>query len=414
MTAPNKPAATSLSRRNFFAAGSAGLATAVLWADASAQESIRGNRTIADDPGPSNKPLEMENPSSNRPPATDHGDLGPTWYSFNLTHKRVERGGWTRQVTQRELPSSTDVAGVNMRLEAGSFRELHWHTAAEWAFVLYGSARITVLNPDGTVFIDDVQRGGLWYFPPGYPHSIQGLGPDGCEFLLVFDRGDFSEENTFLLSEWVADTPRDMLSKNLRLDSTAISRMPMRELFIFPAAVPGALADDRVSAGGAAARSAVSYSFQMLGMEPTVAAVGGEVRIVDSRNFPATKAIAAGLVTLKPGGMRELHWHPNSSEWQFYLAGTGRMSVFASPGRARAMEFNANDVGFVPAMAGHAIENTGDTDLVFLEILRSDRFVDFSLNNWLRHLPPEVVEAHLNLEPKSIREIPSERLVVIA
>ena len=80
-------------------------------------------------------------------------------------------------MTQRELPSSTELAGVNMRLTAGSFRELHWHTADEWAIMLYGNARVTLLNPDGTIFIDDVSKGDLWYFPAGFPHSIQGLLP---------------------------------------------------------------------------------------------------------------------------------------------------------------------------------------------------------------------------------------------
>jgi len=94
-----------------------------------------------------------------------------------------------------------------MRLTAGSFRELHWHTADEWAMMLYGKARVTVSNPDGTMFIDDVGKGDLWLFPAGYPHSIQGLQPDGCEFLLVFDEGNFTEEGTFLLSELLAHTP---------------------------------------------------------------------------------------------------------------------------------------------------------------------------------------------------------------
>src|SRR5664279_2235212 len=148
----------------------------------------------ASDPRQGNRPLRRENQNSNTPPPTDHGDLGPIWYSFDLAHKRIQPGGWTHQVTQRELPPSTDLTGVNMRLTAGSFRELHWHTADEWAYMLYGNARVTVLNPDGTIFIDDVSEGDIWYFPAGFPHSIQGLGPDGCEFLLVFDQGMFSEE----------------------------------------------------------------------------------------------------------------------------------------------------------------------------------------------------------------------------
>ncbi len=85
------------------------------------------------DPGPENRTLLRANPSSNDPPFTDRGNSGPLWYSFDLAPKRVQPGGWTHQVTQRELPSSKDIAGVNMRLTSGSFRELHWHTANEWA-----------------------------------------------------------------------------------------------------------------------------------------------------------------------------------------------------------------------------------------------------------------------------------------
>jgi mannose-6-phosphate isomerase-like protein (cupin superfamily) len=147
-----------------------------------------------------------ENPNSNFPPPTDHGNIEPVWCSFDLTHKRVQGGGWTNQATQRELVPSKDIAGVRMRLTAGSFRELHWRTADEWVFVLYGNARVTVLNPDGTIFIGDVGKGDLWYFPAGFPHSIQGLGPDGTEFMLVFDQGSFSEDNTFLLSDWLASS----------------------------------------------------------------------------------------------------------------------------------------------------------------------------------------------------------------
>ena len=141
---------------------------------------------------------------------------------------------------------------------------------------------------------------------------------------------------------------------------------------------------------------------------------GGSARVVDSRNFPASKTVAAALVTVRPGGLRELHWHPNASEWQYYLSGSGRMTVFASSGKARTMNFTASDVGFVPAVAGHYIENTGDSELVFLEIFKSSRFEDFSLNNWIRRVPPEMAEAHLNLKEQQLKAIPSEKLEVIA
>jgi oxalate decarboxylase len=414
----DKPILDGVSRRSFLGVGSAALAT-VAMAGIAAQAQQREDTAKAEsdhssnDPGPENRPLLEMNPNTNTPPPTDHGDIGPIWYSFDLARKRVEEGGWTHQVTQRELSPSVDLAGVNMRLTSGSFRELHWHTANEWAFMEYGSARVTVLNPDGTMFIDDVKEGDLWFFPAGYPHSIQGLGPDGCQFLLVFDEGKFSEDNTFLISEFVAHVPPDILTKNSRLSPSDIAKLPKEQLYIFPAPLPQSLAADR-AAIGSSNLAPQQYTFKMTSMAPTVKNAGGEVRIVDSSNFPVSTSISAGLVRIKPGGIRELHWHPNASEWQFWLSGKGRMTIVMPEGRARTMDFRANDVGFVPAVAGHYIENTGTTDLVFLEMFKAPHFLDISLNNWIGRMPPEMAMAHLNLDRAALKKIPSEKQELIA
>jgi len=412
------PEAAGVSRRSFFGIGSAVLAGAALASVAHAQQSAGQVRTAeqdhsASDPGPENEVLQGENPNSNMPPPTDHGNVVPIWYSFDLAHKRVQPGGWTRQVTQRELPSSKDIAGVNMRLTSGSYRELHWHTADEWAIMLTGKARVTLLNPDGTIFIDDVAEGDLWYFPAGFPHSIQGLGPDGCEFLLVFDEGQFSEDSTFLLSDWVAHTPPEVLAMNFGLPERALGVMPKEEEYIFPGTVPGPLADNRAEVGGAAVASPIQYTFRLTAMTPTKRLPKGEVRIADSHNFPASQKVAAALVTVKPGGMRELHWHPNASEWQYYIKGKARMTVFNSEAHARTMDYKANDVGYVPAVAGHYVENTGDTDLVFLEMFKASEFQDVSLNNWLRRLPQLIVHEHLHLDAASIGRIPKEKQEIL-
>src|SRR5712672_1219109 len=230
-----KPSAAGVSRRTFLEVGSAGLASAALASLSAAQERSDTEKADQDhsssNPGPENKPLLDENPNSNLPPPTDHGHIEPIWYSFDLTYKRVEEGGWTNEVTEKVLPPSKDLAGVRMRLTAGSFRELHWHTADEWSIMLYGNARVTCLNPDGTVFIGDVGKGDLWYFPAGFPHSIQGLEPDGCEFILIFDQGSFSEDNTFLLSDWVRREPPCVLCKNCELSVQAHKTLPAIALY---------------------------------------------------------------------------------------------------------------------------------------------------------------------------------------
>jgi oxalate decarboxylase len=409
----------ALSRRKFLRASSAVLAVTALGGATVLRGQERASTRGAEhdhsssDPGQENKPLLDENPDANMPPPTDHGSVVPLWYSFDLVKKRVEEGGWTHQVTDRELPPSKDIAGVNMRLTAGSYRELHWHTADEWAYVLYGRARVTVMSPDGKMFIGEVGEGDIWLFPAGYPHSIQGLDPDGTEFLLVFNQGDFSEDGTMLLSEWMAHTPPEVLMKNFGLEREALAKLPTEALYIFPGTVPtNTVAEDQKEIGGSAVAASTQNTFKMKSMAPTRAADLGEVRIVDSRNFPLTK-LAAALVTLRPGGLRELHWHPNSSEWQFWIAGKGRMTVFFPVDNARTVDFNSNDVGYVPSNAPHYIENTGNTDAVFLEILASDVFEDVSLNQWLRRLPAAMVQAHLGLDEASLAKIPDQKLIVV-
>src|SRR6201995_133405 len=198
-----------------------------------------GNPT---DPGPANKVLDGQNPDSMWPPGTDSKSLVQNFkYPFSFANKRVYEGGWSREVTVRELPVSKTMAGVNMRLNAGGVRELHWHTSAEWAIMLYGTARITAIDADGKRFVADSKKKDLWFFPSGIPHSIQGLNPDGCEFLLVFDDGDFSESETVLLSDSIAHLPTEILSKNFAVDPKALQNVTRKELFIFKTDVPGSL-----------------------------------------------------------------------------------------------------------------------------------------------------------------------------
>jgi oxalate decarboxylase len=362
------------------------------------------------DPGPRNLARDRQNPDILVPPSTDHGTLPNLRFSFSDSHVRQETGGWTRQVTARELGVSKDIAGVNMRLNAGGVRELHWHKAAEWAYMLYGSARITAIDAQGHNFVDDVGVGDLWYFASGIPHSIQGLNPDGCEFLLVFDDGDFDEDNTFLLSDWFKHTPNEVLSKNFGVSGSSFDHIrDPSELYIFPAPVPGPLGSDRTVGTVAASPG---FSHKMLAQQP-IKTKSGTVRITDTSVFPASKTISAALVEVQPGGMRELHWHPNTNEWQYYIEGQARMGVFAASGQARTFDFMAGDVGFVPFAMGHYVENTGTAPLRFLEVFKSSYYADISLNQWLALTPPELVQAHLKLDPQTLAALHKEKFPIV-
>lgn len=359
--------------------------------------------------GPTNPSREAESRDRLSPPSTDHGTLPNLKWSFTDSHNRVSPGGWARQTTTRELPSATQLSGVNMRLTAGSVREMHWHREGEWAYMIKGRARITVVDQNLCAFQDDVGEGEGWYFPSGIPHSIQGLEGDGCEFLLVFDDGNFDENETFQLTDWLSRTPKEVLAKNFNVPESIFDHIPKEELYIFPAKVPGPLAEDRVVGLGPVPES---FSHRMIKMDP-IHMKYGVVRIMDSTNFPASKTIASALVEVEPGGMRELHWHPNSDEWQYYLSGQARMTVFASGGYAQTFDFQAGDVGSIPRSMPHYVENTGKTTLRFLEMFRSPKFEDVPLAQWLAFTPHELVRAHLNIDESVLAKIPPRKLPIV-
>jgi oxalate decarboxylase len=360
-------------------------------------------------PGPHDTGLAGTMPTFLDPPATDVGSLPQFWASFNLAPRRIQDGGWGRQVTVADFAISTEIAGVNMRLSAGGIRELHWHQQAEWAIMTYGHCRITILDALGRPYVADVKEGDLWYFPAGLPHSLQGLGPDGAEFVLAFDNGVSSEFNTLLATDWMAHTPPEVLAKNFGVPAEAFKNIPLQDRWIFQGKVPGPLAEIQAAVASKAGAPEFPFTFSLADAPKVSDNRGGFVQIADSSNFHVSKTIAAGLVTIRPGAMRTMHWHPNADEWQYYLKGTGRMTVFNAGPSANTANFHPGDIGYVQKGLGHYIENTDNTDLVLVAVFRSPRYEEISFSDWLAHSPPEMVAATFNLDPETVARFPRNR-----
>ncbi|HEY3365460.1 MAG TPA: oxalate decarboxylase family bicupin [Symbiobacteriaceae bacterium] len=370
---------------------------------------IRKDGEGAPDFGPRDVLRDLQNPDLLVPPATDAGTVPNLRFSFSDTYMQLNHGGWSREVTARQLPIATTLAGVNMALTPGGVRELHWHQQAEWAFMIRGRARITSVDQDGRNFIADVGLGDLWYFPPGIPHAIQGL-EKGCEFLLVFDDGSFSDLNTFSISDWFAHTPKEVLAANFGVPESAFAHIPAKQRYIYQSEVPGPLGIQKVpDPYGTVPKS---FTHRLLAQNP-IRTPGGTVRIVDSTNFPIATRIAAALVEIEPGAMREMHWHPNNDEWQYYLSGQGRMTAFAANGTARTFDVRAGDVGYIPFAFGHYIQNTGPQNLWFLEMFKSDRFADVSLNQWMALTPRQLVQDNLHASPELMNALRTEKWPVV-
>jgi oxalate decarboxylase len=412
------------SRRNILAATTVVGATTAISAAASAAQfgnpdrppegavNVTNPKALAE-PGPQNRTLANQIPSAGNAPATDVNGMPMFWTSFNLMHKRIQNGGWARQITQSDFQISEDVSGVNMRLGPGGVRELHWHQQAEWAVMVDGKCRITVVDAEGRPAVREVTAGDLWYFPAGLPHSLQGLGPSGAEFVLVFDNGRASEYNTLLLTDWMAHTPPEVLAENFNLPVSAFQNIPVDQLWIYQGSEPPPLAQVQREIASPLGEPELEFTFSTSKMAPTVQSRSGSVKIVDSRNFPVSTTIAAGVVTIKPGGLRELHWHPNADEWQYWVQGSGRMTVFNTGPSAVTMDFHAGDVGYVKKGLGHYIQNTGSTDIIMVETFKDKQFSEVTLSQWLAVSPRQMVAETLTMDPRLIEQISKGRSDVL-
>jgi oxalate decarboxylase len=411
-----------LSRRNILATAAAGAmsaATARAATFGNPDQPAEGSVNVTNpkaliDPGPQDPSLAGNEAAFQNPPATDVNGMSQFWTSFNLSPKRIQNGGWARQITVDDFAISKTISGVNMRLGPNGVRELHWHQQAEWAVVTSGTCRITIIDQLGRPQVEDVAEGGLWYFPAGLPHSLQGLEPDGTEFVIAFDNGESSEFNTLLVTDWLAHTPPEVLAKNFGLPEEAFKNIPVHNKWIYQSNTPAPpLAEVQAQMASAAGKPPNPFVFKSDQFKKIHETKSGSVRLADSTNFLVSKAIAATVVTIKPGGLREMHWHPNADEWNYWLKGQGRVTVFNTGPQGMTANFHPGDIGYVKKALGHYVENTGDTDLVYMEVFKADRFEEIGLSNWLAHSPTAMVAETLNIDPGLLSQIPNNNPAIV-
>jgi oxalate decarboxylase len=339
-----------------------------------------------------------------------HEELPTFRFAMEAQKGRITEGGSAKEATVKQLPISTGLAGVSMRLKPGGLRELHWHAnAAEWAFVVKGRVRTTVIGPDGLSETNDFDPGDVWYFPRGHGHAVQNLGKDEAHFVLVFDDGGFSEYRTFGVTDWLAQTPTSVLAKNLGLSEAELAKLPKEELFIPQGRVPDPAEPLHQKIQKT---SPLTHRFPLMA-QPASRFPGGEERRVSVKEFPVSKTITGVILDLKPGALRELHWHPHANEWLYFISGKARMGLFGSHGRYRSEDFSTGDAGYIPQGFGHYIENTGETTCRILIAFDSGDYQEISLSAWLGSNPNKLLADNLKASDALVEKLPDHRVFLV-
>ena len=334
-------------------------------------------------------------------------------FKFDLEAAKgwVGEAGSAKEATIAEFPASVNIAGVSMRLKTGGIRELHWHAiAAEWAFVLTGTVLATVISPNGQPATDIFEPGDIWYFPKGHGHALQNISNEEAHFILGFDDGHFSEFGTFSITDWVGRTPQSVLLRNLGLSSGTTAGLPKKELYILPGKIPSRvpeayLADDVET-------SQNPHKFRLAKMAP-LTFPGGWERIVTAKEFPINNTLTSVLQYLEPGALREMHWHPNADEWQYYVSGRSRVTVFGAHGRARTEEFGPGQVCFVQQGFGHYVEQIGSEPTKLFALFNSPVFEEISISKWLAGNPASLIADNFGIAHDEVGRLPKKALGII-
>ncbi len=344
-------------------------------------------------------------------PALSEKDLPTFKFELEKTEGKTLGGSYGKEATVKQLPISKGLAGVSMKLEPGVMRELHWHaTAAEWAFVIDGRVRTTAIDPQGRSEINDFDPGDIWYFPRGHGHVLECLGDRPCHFILIFDNGYFSEFGTFSISDWIGHAPKSLLAKNFGLPESAFDGFPTEEVYFArgnhpPDSIPQAIQGPLKSPPD-------SHKYRMLAQEPHSIHKGGREWRIGSDRFPIAKTLTGVVLDLEPGGLRELHWHPNADEWQYIIDGHVGVTLFGAHGRFRSEELRKGDVGYIPQGYGHSIENLGGQPARILIGFNTGHYEAIDLSMWIAGNPADVLATNFAKPESRFRKFPKERVFI--
>jgi len=359
------------------------------------------------------KPTEAGDPSfmNNVPDVLLSGAELPTFkFALEKSHGKVIGGSYGKEATVTQLPISKGIAGVSMKLEPGAMRELHWHaTAAEWAFVLEGRVRTTVIEPRGLAETNDFEPGDVWYFPRGHGHMLECLGNEPCHFILIFDNGYFSEFGTFSISDWIGHTPRPLLAKNFGLPESAFEGFPKDEVYFARGNVPP---EKHTTPLQGWKLPPLTHKYQLLAQPPRHVFKGGREWRVDSAAFPISRTVTGVVLDLEPGGLRELHWHPTADEWQYVIDGNVSVTMFGSHGRYRTETMEKGDVGYIPQGYGHSIENVGNKPSRVLLGFNTGVYETIDLSQWIAGNPADVLATNFSKPAALFEKFPHQDVFI--
>jgi oxalate decarboxylase len=334
-------------------------------------------------------------------------------HTFNLEAikpQAVHSGGTRAMANENNFSLLKGMALYSLRLHCGGVREPHWHpNAAELSYCLAGRALMTIFSPGAGHDTFTVDPGEIVYIPRGYLHHIENINEGDTKFAIAFNH-ELPED--IGISGSTGSMTDSVLGATFGLSSEYFGnfKRPSHDLLITP--------KSNTAVATTLYQKIPNYhKFNLQAFPPMVQSRGGTVSLGNANNFGILEGLACYLLTLKPKGIREPHWHPNASELDYVIHGKGRMTVFSPGDNVDTFEVGSGEIVFVPSAYFHYIENVdASEDMQFAVFFNHERPEDIGLSGAFGAYSNEVLGSVFGLQPKVLDSLPKyqEDLFVVA
>lgn len=321
-------------------------------------------------------------------------------HSFRLSElaPQLATSAGTRTVaTVREFPALRGMSLYKLSIEPGCFREPHWHANAdELGYCTAGEALVTVFSTGNRHDLFRIKAGEMYLVPSGSFHSIENIGPGRAELVVAFSH---ESPEDFGISGAVACMSASVMGNAWGLDASALSGMTRSTKDVVlgktdgPPEVPGSAANPS------------PWKFAVESVQPVIINSFGSARLARGDAWPALRKQSMYSLRLGGNGMREPHWHPETAEMGYVLAGRSRMTI-KTPSAVDTFEIGPGDMYYVPTGYPHHIENLGSDELHFLVFFDRAMPEDVGYTGGIPAFPRRIVAPALGMRVDTLPRYP--------
>jgi len=299
---------------------------------------------------------------------------------------------------RQEFPILERLSLARLTLEAGGFREPHWHANAnELGYSVDGEVLVTVFGDANEHEAFTITAGQMFFVPAGALHAIENLGRLQAELIIAFSH---EQPQDFGLSGSVGMLTASVMGNAWGLPAAQLQNLPKdtRDMFCGRVEGPAELTD------------AVAYpSALKLDLEassPRLENRYGTLRTARRDSWPALERLAMYSLHIAGDGMREPHWHPDTAELGYVLTGRARMTVKSADASVDTYELGPGDVYFIPRAFPHHIENLEQDETHFLVFFDQAEVRDIGYTGSAGAMPRRILAPTLGMAAAALPALP--------